>query len=258
MDRPLIQSRTNAAISTETCIDVSKPLPKRVCVNVSALENCSVIGQVDKKFILTKLGNGTLLIFDQHAMDERIKLEQFIKDYLYSLKRGEIAKMPVEISLGELSDLEISLLEKYSDELIQLGFLIQITKKVNVYLKEIPTILFNKVNNDQKFILDGIWKHIFELEDMKKKSINIRKINDDSWWSEGYNIPSIMMDILKSNSCRQALMFGDEIEKSKCKELIQLLKCCNIPFFCAHGRPSMYPFVYKNSLKSSFVSDYYL
>lgn len=258
MDRPLIQSKTNAAISTETCIDVSKPLPKRVCVNVSALENCSVIGQVDKKFILTKLGNGTLLIFDQHAMDERIKLEQFIKDYLYSLKRGEIAKMPVEISLGELSDLEISLLEKYSDELIQLGFLIQITKKVNVYLKEIPTILFNKVNNDQKFILDGIWKHIFELEDMKKKSINIRKINDDSWWSEGYNIPSIMMDILKSNSCRQALMFGDEIEKSKCKELIQLLKCCNIPFFCAHGRPSMYPFVYKNSLKSSFVSDYYL
>lgn len=129
-------------------------------------------------------------------------------------------------------------------------------KDSELNLCELPTILFKKLNKDHKYIIDGIWKYIFELEDMRKKVINIKKINDDSWWSEGFNIPSIIMDILKSNSCRQALMFGDEIDKPTCRQLIQSLEQCHIPFFCAHGRPSMYPFVYENKVKPQFNSDY--
>lgn len=139
-----------------------------------------------------------------------------------------------------------------------MGITIEMEKTGEFYLNQLPLMLFKKMKNDQKYILDGVWKHIFELDEWKKKKINTRNIKEDSWWSEGHNIPSMIMDVLKSNSCRQALMFGDAIDKQRCQELIQLLKSCNIPFFCAHGRPSIYPFVYKDKIKSSFIDDYYL
>lgn len=237
---------------------IFKPLPNSVNINLSAMHECHVIGQVDKKFILAGLGNGTLLIFDQHATDERIKLEKYIKDFLYSIKEKTLVKEHVKIPLGSLSHLEVSFLEKYNESLLQMGISIEMEKTGEFYLNQLPLMLFKKMKNDQKYILDGVWKHIFELDEWKKKKINTRNIKEDSWWSEGHNIPSMIMDGLKSNSCRQALMFGDVIDKQRCQELIQLLKSCNIPFFCAHGRPSVYPFVYKDKIKSSFIDDYYL
>ncbi|SGZ41173.1 uncharacterized protein HGUI_03373 [Hanseniaspora guilliermondii] len=244
--------------ATEKVTHIVKPLPSKVNINVSAMHDCQVIGQVDKKFILGGLGNGTLLIFDQHATDERIKLEKYIKDFLFSLKEGTLVKEPVKIHLGTLSDLEVSLLDKYKKSLLQMGISLEKDVDGDLYLSELPLVLFKKMRNDHKYILDGVWKHIFELEECKKKKINIKNIKEDGWWSEGYNIPSMIMDILKSNSCRHALMFGDSINKHKCQELIQLLKSCHIPFFCAHGRPSVYPFVYKEKIKPPFTSDYYI
>lgn len=237
---------------------IVRPLPNKVNINLSAMQDCRVVGQVDRKFILAGLKNGTLLIFDQHATDERIRLEVYIKDYLYSMKEKSLVKEIVKIPLGTLSHLEVSFLEKYREALLQMGISIDLDKTGGYSVGELPSMLYKKTKNDEKYILDGVWKHIFELEERKKKKINIRNINEGSWWSEGQSIPSMIMDVLKSNSCRQALMFGDAIENQKCLELIQLLKSCNIPFFCAHGRPSVYPFVYKNKVKSSFIGDYHL
>lgn len=237
---------------------ILKPLPNKVNINISAMHDCRVIGQVDKKFILAGLGNGTLLIFDQHATDERIKLEKYIKNYLYSIKEKTLVKEQVRIPLGTLSHLEVSFLEKYKDQLRQMGISVEMDEAGEFNLNELPLMLFKKMKNDQKYILDGVWKYIFELEEWKKKKINMNNIKEDSWWSEGHNIATMILDVLKSNSCRQALMFGDAIDKQKCRELIQLLKSCHIPFFCAHGRPSVYPFVYKDKIKSPFFDDYYL
>jgi DNA mismatch repair protein MLH3 len=56
--------------------DYSLDLPYKL--SKSDLKNAQVLGQVDKKYIVIKL-NGTLVIIDQHAADERVKLEQMIK-----------------------------------------------------------------------------------------------------------------------------------------------------------------------------------
>lgn len=43
-------------------------------------DNIEVIGQLDKKFIITiKKGGNMLIVFDQHAVHERVRLEQLLK-----------------------------------------------------------------------------------------------------------------------------------------------------------------------------------
>lgn len=38
-----------------------------------------------------------------------------------------------------------------------------------------------------------------------------------------------------------AIKFGDPLDQSQCEELIKDLAKCDLPFQCAHGRPSIIP-----------------
>ncbi|EOD26077.1 DNA mismatch repair protein of the MLH3 family, partial [Emiliania huxleyi CCMP1516] len=57
--------------------------------------------------------------------------------------------------------------------------------------------------------------------------------------------------ILASKACRRAIMFGDMLDATQCQApylpssptpaLLTKLAGCAMPFFCAHGRPSIAP-----------------
>lgn len=47
--------------------------------------------------------------------------------------------------------------------------------------------------------------------------------------------------IFSKQACRSAIMFGDELTKAECEDLLQRLSKCHLPFECAHGRPSIVP-----------------
>ena len=53
---------------------------KKESLNLSKpdLENVTVIGQIDKKFIAVKTRKNQLLLFDQHAAHERVRLETLL------------------------------------------------------------------------------------------------------------------------------------------------------------------------------------
>lgn len=48
-----------------------------------------------------------------------------------------------------------------------------------------------------------------------------------------------------------AIRFGDELTKEQCQDLISSLYSCQLPFQCAHGRPSIVPLVNLTHLTSS-------
>jgi DNA mismatch repair ATPase MutL len=80
---------------------------QQVQITKDMIQHMTVIQQVDRKFILTKLGS-QLFILDQHAVDERIQLEQ-MQSQIFG-KTGAEANVPVQnIQIS----FEVSVREKY-------------------------------------------------------------------------------------------------------------------------------------------------
>ena len=226
------------------------------------LNHCEVIAQLEKKFILTKLSKDYILIFDQHAADERIKLESFLHKYIISClnKKLKFKKLETPFIIQSLSKNEMSLLEKHHDSLLFLGIHLVKENETSISIQEIPDFLAIKIQKDYNFLINSIWKYIWELEENLKKKIDSTKINENDWWFVVSNLPSLIVDIFNSKACRQAVMFGDELTLDQCKIIITTLYKCNMPFYCAHGRPSLYPFNYAKKKKKVdlFLDDYLL
>jgi DNA mismatch repair protein MLH3 len=54
-------------------------------------------------------------------------------------------------------------------------------------------------------------------------------------------MPRLILDYLKSMACHSAVKFGDPLTLAECKSIVGQLSKCELPFQCAHGRPSILP-----------------
>ncbi|GCC21137.1 hypothetical protein chiPu_0019604 [Chiloscyllium punctatum] len=52
-----------------------------------------------------------------------------------------------------------------------------------------------------------------------------------------------VLKVLSSQACRGAVKFGDGLNVEECRSLMDSLAGCDLPFQCAHGRPSILPLV---------------
>ena len=55
--------------------------------------------------------------------------------------------------------------------------------------------------------------------------------------------PPAVFGLLQSKACRGAVMFGDVLPMRGCAEILTNLAACSRPWACAHGRPSVLPLV---------------
>ena len=53
--------------------------------------------------------------------------------------------------------------------------------------------------------------------------------------------PPAVQRVLASKACRRAVMFGTELSNDQCEHILARLAECDLPFQCAHGRPSIIP-----------------
>mmetsp|Transcript_85646 Transcript_85646/g.171032 ORF Transcript_85646/g.171032 Transcript_85646/m.171032 type:complete len:122 (+) Transcript_85646:962-1327(+) len=51
--------------------------------------------------------------------------------------------------------------------------------------------------------------------------------------------PPAVLRVLASKACRRAVMFGDTLDLAKCQTILSNLAQCELPFQCAHGRPTL-------------------
>ena len=61
--------------------------------------------------------------------------------------------------------------------------------------------------------------------------------------------PPAVLRVLASKACRRAVMFGDALDLSQCQNVIHALAQCELPFQCAHGRPTLVPLIDLGSLE---------
>ncbi|CAR28595.1 hypothetical protein ZYGR_0S02290 [Zygosaccharomyces rouxii] len=225
----------------------------------SQLIKAEVIRQVDKKFILLKIppnenvAHSMLIIVDQHACDERINLENYLKDFLYQVLEGTLMTHPVSDCAIDIDITEGYLFRHYEKEFKKWAISCEI-KILNLetcflMVSSLPDVLTIKVQGDKQFLKNALLQMVHDFKNSEKipitnmcdRHVFKMSINKFEWWKYLHCLPTMFREIFNSRACRSSIMFGDLLSTPECSLLIKQLAQCHTPFQCAHGRPSVIP-----------------
>ncbi|KAL6357396.1 hypothetical protein LRP88_07558 [Fusarium phalaenopsidis] len=232
-------------------------------ISRQALTEATVISQVDRKFILVKLPlkdaapgkqSSALAVLDQHAVDERCRLEDLMADYF--VRDGSIKQvLPVTEPLDrplifEVPLKEHSLLDQHRDRFAAWGIVYQTptprspSQPKKVIVTALPPSIMERCRLEPRLLIDllrtEVWRSVDEGVPLSQPpDSNCNK----SWVSRFHGCPRGILEMLHSRACRSAIMFNDVLSVEECEQLISRLSRCVFPFQCAHGRPSMAPLV---------------
>lgn len=177
-------------------------------------ENFVVIGQINKTFIVAETPNG-LVILDQHAAEERVNYELFLKE----LKDQAIKKQQLlTAKIIELNPAQYQVATTQKEFITKIGFDFEEFGNHSIKLSSIPEIF-------------GRLKTTIFIDIINELS----KINSEI-------IETEIEDRIIRFACRASVKAGDELTITQMKELIEKLGKTNNPYSCPHGRPTTIQF----------------
>lgn len=269
-------------------------------VSKQALRDAEVIAQVDSKFILIKLAlqpaghtmpdegemsttdSGELLVLiDQHAADERCRVEELQKGYFASANaelgaHTQQLEKPVQFELPRQEGL---LLARFREHFEYWGILYEVQyadasdsggagpTKAKVQVRSLPPSILERCRLEPRLLIELVRKEAWKLRDGPEMANSAgsgpTKVSEDGesdWVWRFHGCPQGILDLINSRSCRSeslgvypsrtsanfptgAIMFNDQLSREECQELVSRLAQCVFPFQCAHGRRSMVPLV---------------
>ncbi|ORY09378.1 hypothetical protein BCR34DRAFT_568551 [Clohesyomyces aquaticus] len=272
--------------------DSSTPTSSKL--SKQGLRNADVIAQVDKKFILVKMpksssnpspeiGNESagsiLVLIDQHAADERIRIEALMSELClppseervpYRSKLGHSSKVgftklerPIQF---EVSGHEAELFGREAGRFAAWGILFDIVhgKKEGegkiLTVTTLPVPVAQRCASDPKFLIHVLRETIYHYAEnalppsssstllpVPPSAPQIPPNSESSpsppWLLQTSTLPPALLSLLNSRACRSAIMFNDELSLAECQDLVKRLADTVFPFLCAHGRPSLVPLV---------------
>lgn len=214
------------------------------CIDKNCFEEARVLLQLDKKFIPVISGK-LLLLVDQHAADERIRLEELRSKVLSDEDRG-ITYLDSEEDMA-LPETGYQLFQKYSEQIQKWGWIINNSSISSQSFKKNMNIL----RRQARAVTLAAVPSILGVDLTGKDLMDFIQQLDETDGSSG--IPPAVLRILNFKACRGAIMFGDPLLPSECCLIIEELKETSLCFQCAHGRPTTVPIVNVASLHDELV-----
>ncbi|XP_077989468.1 DNA mismatch repair protein Mlh3-like [Glandiceps talaboti] len=221
------------------------------------LDTIQVLGQADDKFIACLLDcdqssqANLLVLIDQHAAHERVRLEQLTQNVFEnstndagiskSQIKSSIVTPPVKISL---SAGEIRVLEAFQSSVNRLGINFDVCNDDDdddggsgIEISSLPACLVEREANElrrgrQPVVLSIVEALLKEHIDLLQQTSGVCAV-----------LPRTLTKVLNSQACHGAIKFGDPLQHRECLSLIKSLSLCDLPFQCAHGRPSLMPII---------------
>ncbi|XP_063187404.1 DNA mismatch repair protein Mlh3 isoform X1 [Chroicocephalus ridibundus] len=217
------------------------------------VHSMQVLQQVDNKFIaclintrneMDKNADGNLLILvDQHAAHERIRLEQLIADS-YEKEAAACGKKkllsssispPLEIEVTEEQRRFLRCCYKNLEDLgLELSF--PETNSSLILVRKVPLCFIEREANELRRKRQPVTKSI--VEELIQEQVEL--VQTTGGGARG-TLPLTFLKVLASQACHGAIKFNECLTLEESCRLIQALSSCQLPFQCAHGRPSMMP-----------------
>ncbi|KAF8700657.1 hypothetical protein HU200_034004 [Digitaria exilis] len=204
------------------------------CVDKNCFEEARVLLQLDKKFIPVISGK-TVLLVDQHAADERIRLEELRRKVL-SEEGHVVTYLDCEEELS-LPETGFQLFQKYAEQIQKWGWIISNGSNSSESFKKNMNIL----RRQTRLVTLVAVPCILGVNLTGKDLIEFIQQLDETDGSLA--MPPAVLRILNYKACRGAIMFGDPLLPSECCLIIEELKATSLCFQCAHGRPTTVPIV---------------
>ncbi|KEF51931.1 uncharacterized protein A1O9_11921 [Exophiala aquamarina CBS 119918] len=221
-------------------------------VSKEDLAQAKVLGQVDRKFILITLNNLVILI-DQHAADERVKLEHLCQELcignpsdlerplvfeieedetaLFKMWQGYFHKWQIKYEVQDVRSKQ-----RLQDQVLRQGFF-------SIRVDALPKLIAERCRAEPRLLIELLRNELFSNRAQSKletcSQTDSRLESRRSWLSIAASCPVGVLELLKSRSCRTAIMFNDILDVDECEELVKRLSKCDLPFQCAHGRPTL-------------------
>ncbi|XP_020532764.1 DNA mismatch repair protein MLH3 isoform X2 [Jatropha curcas] len=198
------------------------------------LEDAKVLQQVDKKFIPIMAG-GTLAVIDQHAADERIRLEE-LRQKVISGEGRTIAYLDAEKELI-LPEIGYQLLHSYGEQIRDWGWICNIEGQGSGSFKKNLNILHQRPTMVTLLAVPCILGVNLSDGDLLEFLQQLADTDGSS------TMPPSVIRVLNFKACRGAIMFGDSLLPSECALIVEELKKTSLSLQCAHGRPTTVPLV---------------
>ena len=198
-----------------------------------------IVGQVDKKYILSIFGD-TVLLFDQHAVHERINLEYLTKDW--NTKHHLLT--PITVKLATF-DMALSQFYEVSRVFSKWGleFAFASTEEPSTLIVESVPRAFKQAQTE---VMVDLCTELFT------EILNLSLMGEAASYP---TIPKCVHNFLATKACRGSIMFGQHLTLDTCQQLMRDLALCGAPFQCAHGRPSVHVLCNANITRENKITN---
>ncbi|XP_039459114.1 DNA mismatch repair protein Mlh3 isoform X3 [Oreochromis aureus] len=231
----------------------------------SMIHSMKVIHQVDKKFLAclistkddelvehTETKGNLLVLVDQHAAHERVRLENLIaviavcavtdsyEDDPDAPGERRLCTSTILPPLGiSVTEEEIRMLRSCQPHLRSLGLEVHFSPAADlkVFVGKVPLCFMEKESNELRRGRPSVIKPI--AEEYLREQIELLR----STGRVRGTLPLTVLKVLASLACHGAIKFNDTLSRDECYSLVASLSACQLPFQCAHGRPSIVPLV---------------
>lgn len=200
---------------------------KKISISRKVLGTLRIVGIVDNKFIIVEsLSEGTIFAVDQHAISERVLFERMMQ------KVNDNGVKSVTLTNARkvmLSALQKEVLVEKRRDVEKWGWTIGLTgcAATEVELLQVPQAC-------------GIGGQTLILDEADQLRCHMDSLLDGGVAS---CMPRPLVDAIASAACHSAVRFGDRLSRHQCETMMSNLTECDNPFVCAHGRPSIVPFM---------------
>lgn len=254
-----IQNHSINSMRRKSYHQISEHLEKKI------INKLKIIGQFDKKFLICmNYCDNSIVIFDQHAVHERILFEYYFNLLLSELipdgvgcdKKIEennvlknlfqhtyskcFLKSPIILENNSIINDDTNKIKFDFTRLNSLFHFEFYLRQNKIYLISVP-IIFDKLYDNQVYI-EIFSKLMTNIENILTFT-NSREIKVNE--SNKFLILEIFLKIIKSKGCRDAVKFNEELECAFIKGLFDSLANCSNPFLCAHGRHNFFIMIEK-------------
>ncbi|KAL1685730.1 hypothetical protein GGG16DRAFT_65728 [Schizophyllum commune] len=252
------------------------------------LRRARVIAQVDCKFIACMMqsvaaqagddnlekqrGRSGLVLIDQHAADERVRVERYMRELCTGfaaaraglqgvrcrvldppkailLTRKERQQLYVEENRRAFGWWGFRFADEGEDAHALEGEMDDVGKGGSAYAQVefvfVPEMIAEKLllENELRDLVKGYLAKLAD-EGAPPRTSSVAPDSAFSWLKALRWCPKELVDLLNSKACRGAIMFNDPLSIPQCEKLIKQLTEMAFPFQCAHGsRPSLVPLI---------------